>query len=602
MHSRLLALVPLLIILTLLVSWQGTAQDRAPNGTNDGADVLARGPVHEAFAEPVETRPQPALTVTKEPPEPINELPPDQKPEGDDAQWIPGYWSWDEGQQDFVWVSGVWRIPPPGRQWVAGYWQQVEEGWQWVPGFWAPADEEQLSYLPPPPPSIDEAPSSPAPDDSSSYVPGCWIYRDARYWWRPGFWVAYQPGWVWMPAHYCRSPYGYIFVEGYWDHPLIERGLLFAPVVFERNVFRRRDFVFSPRFVVNADFLLSSLFVWPRGYHYCFGDYFDNNFARVGLVSWIDYRLGRSAFDPNWAFYRHQQGRDWERGLVELFTGRRDGTIVRPPHTLVQQQQVIQNITTKNVQNVTVNKTLNVTNVQNVSVVAPLAQVNSKPLANIVRAPDRKEAAPIVRLAKVAPEERQREVKAVQQTHQAAQARRQEEARLITQGGAPSRPTDPPKTVRLHSTQSQPKQQPPAETKSPGEKQQPKETRPPVEKQRPKETRPPGEKQAPPAEKQTPKEVRPPTEKQQPKEVRPPAEKQQPKQTRPPTENQQPKATSPPAQQGHPRTPPPPPVVPKHEDRPIPKHEPTQPVRPPKQQKEPPAQKKEAPAQKKDKG
>ncbi len=57
--------------------------------------MLAKGPVHEAFATTAEA-PAETPTVKKQPPEPIEELPPDQKPEGDNVQWIPGYWSWDE--------------------------------------------------------------------------------------------------------------------------------------------------------------------------------------------------------------------------------------------------------------------------------------------------------------------------------------------------------------------------------------------------------------------------------------------------------------------------------------------------------------------------
>ena len=50
----------------------------------------------------------------------------------------PGLLELGPGRNDFVWVSGVWREPPPGRQWVPGYWNQVEGGFQWVPGDWVP--------------------------------------------------------------------------------------------------------------------------------------------------------------------------------------------------------------------------------------------------------------------------------------------------------------------------------------------------------------------------------------------------------------------------------------------------------------------------------
>src|SRR5512138_792575 len=82
-------------------------------------EVLARGPVHEAFATTAEA-PAPSPVVAKQPPDPIEELPPDQKPEGDNVQWISGYWHWDEDAERFIWISGFWRVPPPGRLWVPG--------------------------------------------------------------------------------------------------------------------------------------------------------------------------------------------------------------------------------------------------------------------------------------------------------------------------------------------------------------------------------------------------------------------------------------------------------------------------------------------------
>lgn len=84
-----------------------------PNAQPEGAEVLAKGPVHEAFAATAET-PTPEPVVAKQPPEPIEELPPDQKPEGENVQWIPGYWDWEEESEQYVWVSGCWRDTPPG--------------------------------------------------------------------------------------------------------------------------------------------------------------------------------------------------------------------------------------------------------------------------------------------------------------------------------------------------------------------------------------------------------------------------------------------------------------------------------------------------------
>src|SRR5436853_312690 len=98
----------------------------APPALPDGAEVVAKGPVHEAFATTAEPNAAPNPVVAKQPPDPIEELPPDQKPEGDNVQWIPGYWHWDDESSQFMWISGFWREPPPGRVWVPGSWREVQ--------------------------------------------------------------------------------------------------------------------------------------------------------------------------------------------------------------------------------------------------------------------------------------------------------------------------------------------------------------------------------------------------------------------------------------------------------------------------------------------
>ncbi|HWG43353.1 MAG TPA: hypothetical protein VN688_11260 [Gemmataceae bacterium] len=558
MAPRFFALLSGTLLLGVLLITQATAQEEAlpppPPAAptpQDGVDVMARGPVHEAYAEPTETRPQPSPLIEKQPPAPINELPPDQKPDGDNVQWIPGYWSWDQDQNDYLWVSGFWRTPPPGRQWMPGTWQQVEGGWHWVAGFWATAGQEEAQYLPTPPPTLDQGPSVPAPQANSSYVPGCWIHRESRYWWRPGFWVGYHPGWVWIPAHYVWTPAGCLFVEGYWDHPLEQRGLLFAPVRLAARLLGRPRWFYTPQYVVQPDFLMGALFVHPANRHYYFGDYFAARYQRAGFVPWIDYRIGRSVFDPNFAYYRHTYAGygTWERGLRDLYTARIRGDIARPPITLVQQNQVIRNITVNKSVNVNVNRNINITNVQNVSVLTPLARVNNTrvtnllALANVRGGEVRKPAIAehVVRLQAVSAAQRAHEQKVVAQVHAVAQARQQSQARLLSEG-PPIRVTDKPKQVKLNLSHI---------AGSPA-------ARPPVE--RPVTPRP-GEKPRPPVVKPV----------ERPKPVIPP-----------------------PARKVLPPTPP----LPRHQDKPIPKYEAPRPPAPPKHVAPPrpaPPPKKEAP-------
>jgi WXXGXW repeat (2 copies) len=447
--------IPIAIVMSLLALavslWGGVAQE--PLAQPAGAEVQARGPVHEAFAEPIDDAPKQGPLIAKQPPDPIEELPPDQKPAGDNVQWIGGYWAWDSEANDYLWVSGFWRELPPGRRWIPGHWQQVEGGWLWVSGFWAPMNLQQVQYLPPPPPTIETGPSTPAPDAVSTYVGGCWFYQ-GRYLWRPGHWIAYRPGWVWIPAHYVWTPVGCCFVDGYWDHPLVERGILFAPVRFNLAVWlgARRPFV--PGFVISSDFLMGALFIGPHTRHYYFGDYFEDRYAKLGFVAWADYHPRKGMFDPNFAYYRHLNAGEpgWETSLHELYTARRAGTVPRPPRTLALQEQAVKTIIGRNTGNVVISNKVNLTHVQNVTVLAPLKEVHNLKvtgLGALTPGKETKVAPHVMKLEAVPKAEVIREQKAAAQVHALGIERREAEAKVLTSGRIPVMHTDPPHVVKV---------------------------------------------------------------------------------------------------------------------------------------------------------
>ena len=212
MHGRSLWTVSSLLFLGMSVGWHAALAGPPPPPTpqsplqagpavaEEGPQVLTRGPVHEAFAEPVTYNPEPGIIAPKAPPPAIEELPPDQRPEGSNVVWIPGYWAWDNDRSDFIWVSGIWRNVPAGRQWVPGYWARSGQGYQWTCGYWADSQVNDVEYLPEPPESVEAGPNVAEPTPDSIWLPGCWMWEQNRYAWRPGYWAAAQPDWIWVPA------------------------------------------------------------------------------------------------------------------------------------------------------------------------------------------------------------------------------------------------------------------------------------------------------------------------------------------------------------------------------------------------------------------
>jgi WXXGXW repeat (2 copies) len=53
--------------------------------------------------------------------------------------WTPGYWAWDDDDQDYYWVPGTWvEAPEVGYLWTPGYWGWGGEAYVFHVGYWGP--------------------------------------------------------------------------------------------------------------------------------------------------------------------------------------------------------------------------------------------------------------------------------------------------------------------------------------------------------------------------------------------------------------------------------------------------------------------------------
>lgn len=318
---------------------QAVAQEKG--AIDDNVEILTRGPVHEAFAETIVFDPEPGLLVPKSPPSPIDELPPDHQPEGENISWIPGYWAWDDDRSDFIWVSGIWRSLPPDRQWIPGYWAPSGQGAQWTSGYWADANKEEIEYLPEPPATVEVGPNSPAPSADYRWLPGSWIWQQNRYAWRPGYWAPGQDDWNWIPARYVWTPRGYVFVDGYFDYNVDRRGVLYAPIYFKSNIYTQSSFRFSPVTVISPSVFVNHLFLRPTYGHYYFGDYYGRNYLNQGYSPWFSYHNQHSGYDPFYAQqgWKHRADHLWNQRMETAYSRRRDNEKIRPPHDMRSQHE-----------------------------------------------------------------------------------------------------------------------------------------------------------------------------------------------------------------------------------------------------------------------
>lgn len=300
-------------------------------------DVLNQGPLHESFAELHNNDAVPGVVVPKEPPPPIDEVPPDRRPSGENVEWIPGYWAWDDEAEDYLWVSGIWRKTPPNRRWVPGAWAATEGGWQWTAGFWAAGSRVELEYLPEPPASVEAGPSSQGVD-GQFYIPGSWQYQDDSYRWRPGYWSQAYDDWTWVPDRYIWTTQGCIYRSGYWDYPPIRRGVVYAPVRFHRTHYGRP---YSPYHTIRfGTSFFTHLFVRPRYSHYYFGNYYGPRYRGRNFYPWVQTAGQARRYDPLYAYYRHGGGaqRNFLRDVRSWHQYFERNQQHRPARTLALQQ------------------------------------------------------------------------------------------------------------------------------------------------------------------------------------------------------------------------------------------------------------------------
>lgn len=381
---RLLRVGVGLALLAAMAGVLGTTPVDGQGNQSGEPQVLTRGPIHEAFAEPVTFDAKPGVIVPKNPPPLVEEVPPEQKPDGDNVDWVPGYWHWEDDRKDFIWISGFWRVLPPNRKWIPGYWNNLEGGGsQWVGGYWANADQGQAEYLPAPPATLENGAPTQAPSENHVWTPGTWVWQETRYLWRPGFWIVAQPGWIWTPAHYVWTPCGYVYVDGGWDLSIRRRGVIFAPCYWSAWTYRP-VYVYRPTVCIDVDIVTDHFFCRTGYSSYYFGDYYGDTYVSLGFTPWFRFHYARGGgYCPVYAYHAwyYRSTPNWRIQLQVGYDRCFRQPDFRPPRTYIAQQNIINNVT---INKTVVNNNVTVINQNsNNTVIDRSRRVVAKPITQI---------------------------------------------------------------------------------------------------------------------------------------------------------------------------------------------------------------------------
>jgi hypothetical protein len=104
--------------------------------------------------------------------------------------------------------------------------------------------------------------------------------------------------------------------------------------------------VYRPAICLDAGVFSVSLFSRPSHGCYCFGDYYDARYERMGIRPWFYYNSPRVGFDPLFGYYRwyhvdRMGERQWGEHLVGWHDYYRGHPDMRPPRTWAAQEVLL---------------------------------------------------------------------------------------------------------------------------------------------------------------------------------------------------------------------------------------------------------------------
>jgi hypothetical protein len=140
---------------------------------------------------------------------------------------------------------------------------------------------------------------------------------------------------LWQPSQYVYNGSGYNYVPGYWDYPLEDRGVLYAPVTFAQPYWRTPGWAYTPQYALGLGYgsgwggggLFGSLFIGPGYNNFYYGNYYNPwywgglgfggfgfGWGGYGYFPW--WYTGRGYYNPLWHHYRwlNRGNQGWAAG------------------------------------------------------------------------------------------------------------------------------------------------------------------------------------------------------------------------------------------------------------------------------------------------